>query len=46
MYQIFQICDRGGGIPISRLENIFSYLYSTAPQVRLYIDYDIAVLLK
>ncbi|EDV27658.1 [Pyruvate dehydrogenase (acetyl-transferring)] kinase isozyme 2, mitochondrial [Trichoplax sp. H2] len=29
---LIRICDRGGGIPISKLEDIYSYMYSTAPQ--------------
>lgn len=28
----FQMSDRGGGIPRSQMDNLFKYMYSTAPQ--------------
>lgn len=26
-----QVSDTGGGVPFRRIENLFSYMYSTAP---------------
>lgn len=26
-----QVSDKGGGVPFRRIENLFSYMYSTAP---------------
>lgn len=31
-FYIFQMSDRGGGIPRSQMDNLFKYMYSTAPQ--------------
>lgn len=28
---IFQMSDRGGGVPLRKIEHLFSYMYSTAP---------------
>ena len=28
---VLQVSDRGGGVPFRRIENLFSYMYSTAP---------------
>lgn len=27
-----QMSDRGGGVPLRKIERLFSYLYSTAPR--------------
>ncbi|MEQ2185361.1 [Pyruvate dehydrogenase (acetyl-transferring)] kinase isozyme 2 [Goodea atripinnis] len=31
LFELFKVCDRGGGVPFRRIENLFSYMYSTAP---------------
>lgn len=28
----FQVMDRGGGVPLRKIETLFSYMYSTAPR--------------
>lgn len=30
-FLIFQMSDRGGGVPLRKIEHLFSYMYSTAP---------------
>uniref|UniRef100_A0A674NYI9 Protein-serine/threonine kinase n=1 Tax=Takifugu rubripes TaxID=31033 RepID=A0A674NYI9_TAKRU len=30
-----KVCDTGGGVPFRRIENLFSYMYSTAPAPQL-----------
>ncbi|KAH7938910.1 hypothetical protein HPB52_002198 [Rhipicephalus sanguineus] len=32
LFELFKLCDKGGGIPRSCTELLFQYMYSTAPQ--------------
>lgn len=31
MFLVSQMSDRGGGVPLRKIERLFSYMYSTAP---------------
>ncbi|XP_004859730.1 pyruvate dehydrogenase kinase, isozyme 2 isoform X5 [Heterocephalus glaber] len=31
LFELFKMSDRGGGVPLRKIERLFSYMYSTAP---------------
>ncbi|XP_032093690.1 pyruvate dehydrogenase kinase, isozyme 2 isoform X3 [Thamnophis elegans] len=35
LFELFKMSDRGGGVPLRKIERLFSYLYSTAPKPEL-----------
>uniref|UniRef100_A0A674G790 Protein-serine/threonine kinase n=1 Tax=Taeniopygia guttata TaxID=59729 RepID=A0A674G790_TAEGU len=32
LFELFKVSDRGGGVPVRKIERLFSYMYSTAPR--------------
>lgn len=32
---LFQMSDRGGGVPMRKIDRLFNYMYSTAPRPRV-----------
>lgn len=34
-YFLFQMTDRGGGVPMRKIDRLFNYMYSTAPRPRV-----------
>ncbi|KAG8443115.1 hypothetical protein GDO86_011797 [Hymenochirus boettgeri] len=32
LFELFKISDNGGGVPLRKIERLFSYMYSTAPR--------------